>query len=192
MVGTGVIFYAIAEPVNVKLSDYEVVICSENTGISKFNTTKFVLNEDPALFKAVNALMIEKAKDIKIRDDSSEKEKFDQVTSIDTSELVILPGSFTSAGAKEYIAGYTRRQSFDNFAYYIVIVNEKGEQVKVFADLVKDSFTFETIIGVVDVNGDGIYEILTEDGYYEGSGYNLHKWSGKEYKVITSGFFFGV
>jgi len=104
----------------------------------------------------------------------------------------MLPGSYTSSGAKEYIAGYTKRQSFDNFAYYIIIVNDKGGLVKVFADIVKDSFTFETVIGVVDVNGDGIYEVLTEDGYYEGSGYNLHNLEGKEYKTIASGFFFGV
>jgi len=192
MVGSGVVFYSVAEPVSQTLAEYDVVICSDNSKISKFITTKRLLNEDPGLFKSVTALMMQKAKDIKIKDESSGKEKFDPVTSIDTSELIILPGSFTSAGANEYIAGYTKRQSFDNFAYYIVIVNDKGEPVKVFAELIKDSFTFETVIGIVDVNGDGIYEVLTEDGYYEGNGYNLHKLEGKEYKTITGGFFFGV
>jgi len=192
MVGSGVVFYAVAEPVNASLADYDVVICSDNSKISKLNTSKMMLSDDPALFKSVTSLFMQKAKDIKIKDESSDTEKYELVTSIDTSEMVILPGSFTSAGAKEYIAGYTKRQSFDNFAYYIIIINEKGETVNIFAELVKDSFTFENIIGIVDINGDGIYEILTEDGYYEGSGYNLHKLNGKEYKVITSGFFFGV
>jgi hypothetical protein len=192
MVGSGVVFYAIAEPVNASLADYDIVICSDSPKISGFNRTKMILSDDPALFKSVTTLFMNISKDIKVKDESSEKEKFDPVTSIDTSELVIFPGSFTSAGAKEYIAGYTKRQSFDNFAYYIIVVNEKGETVKVFAELIKDSFTFETIIGIVDENGDGIYEILTEDGYYEGSGYNLHKLEGKEFKAIVSGFFFGV
>jgi len=190
MVGSGIGFYAVADAGSNKFADYEVVICSKNSNMTAFNTNKLTGNSGP--IAEIKSLILKKAKGLKVKDESSGKEKPEPVTSVDTSELAVFPGSFTNKGAKEYIAGYTKRQSFDNFAYYIIIVNDDGEIVKVFNELVKDSFTYETIIGVIDINGDGIYEVLTEDGYYEGAGYNLHKFDGMGFNVIASGFFFGV
>ncbi len=192
LIGSGIVFYAVADAGKLKLADNEVVICTGNEKMSVFNTAKLNKKDNSDLFNSVTSLMMKKAKDVKVKDEVTGQDRYEKVTGIDTSEIVIFPGSFTSAGAKEYIAGYTKRQSFDNFAYYIIIVNEKGELVKVFSELVKDSFTYETITGIVDINGDGIHEVLTEDGYYEGAGYNLHKFDGMGFNVITSGFFFGV
>jgi len=190
MVGSGVGFYAVAETGKTNFTDFEIVICSKNSKMSKLNTNK--RKDSSQTVTDIKDMILQQVKDIKVKDESSEKEKFIPVSSIDTSELAVFIGSFTSPGALQYIAGYTKRQSFDNFAYYIIILNDRAEIVKTFAALVKDSFTYETVIGIVDVNGDGIYEILTEDGYYEGSGYNLHKFDGIGFNVVASGFFFGV
>lgn len=192
IIGSGVVFYAVAESPDYKPDDDEMFICSADKNMSAFKTVKLSGPGNEGIIKPVKSVILDKVKELQVTDESSGKEKFIKVTAIDTSELVILPGSFTAAGKNEYIAGYTLRQAFAYFAYYIIIVNEKGEFVKEFAGLVQNSFTYETIIGVTDINGDGIYEILTEDGYYEGRGYNLHMLEGNIYKVITSGFFFGV
>ncbi len=192
IIGSGIVFYAVAEAHGITFEENEIFICSANSGMSPFISGKLTVADNPGIFGSVKSLMMEKVKDIKVRDESSEKEKYIPVTGIDTSELVILRGSFTEAGVKEYIAGYTKRQSFDNFAYYIIIVDAQGRLIREFSGLVKDSFTYESVIGIADINGDGIYEVLTEDGYYEGSGYNLHMLDGSGYKVITGGFFFGV
>jgi hypothetical protein len=54
------------------------------------------------------------------------------------------------------------------------------------------SYTGDTEFQAADFNGDGIIEIITNDGYYEGGGYNFHKFESGKFKTLTSGFVFGV
>ena len=48
------------------------------------------------------------------------------------------------------------------------------------------------VIGVVEDKNNSRYKILTESGYYEGSGLDLFEFNGTEFISIANGFSFGV
>ena len=67
-----------------------------------------------------------------------------------------------------------------------------GKILAELSPLAKNNFTFSKADGIIDMNGDGIWEVITEDGYYEGGGYNFHKFKNGTFETLTTGFVFGV
>ncbi len=53
-------------------------------------------------------------------------------------------------------------------------------------------FSYTKSIGTLDTDGDGALEIIIENGYYEGSGYELWKYTKDGYISIANGFTWGV
>jgi hypothetical protein len=70
-------------------------------------------------------------------------------------------------------------------------MNEDGKIKLKVSDLTK-GFTYTKSIGIVDTDGDGMYEIIIESGYYEGAGFELLKYSNGEFIPIANGFNWGV
>ena len=71
-------------------------------------------------------------------------------------------------------------------------MNSDGKALAELSPLAVNNFTFSQPEMTVDFNGDGVLEIITNDGYYEGGGYNLHKFENGKFKTLTTGFMFGV
>lgn len=191
MIGGGVIFYAAADlPKEYVLGERELVICSYNSSMSKTDLTG--TTETTVLDKFKSALM-PMLKDITVIEyDDAGNEASVKLKEIKNDELKIFRGNFTGKNGNEYLVGVNLRNNATNFSSGIWVMDENGKIIKEFKPLEINNFTFGTPHMVIDYNGDGIMEVITSDGYYEGGGYNFHKLSGGEFKIITTGFIFGV
>lgn len=107
-------------------------------------------------------------------------------------EIKVFSGSFTGKGKTEYIASYRDHPDFHNYVSGIFILDESFNKVAAVKSMSEKNFYYDMAIGTVDVNGDGIHEIITETGYYEGAGYELWGYKNGSFEMIASGFFFGV
>lgn len=191
MIGGGVIFYATADlPKDFTLGERDLVICSYNSNMSKSDLTG--VTEQSLLDKFKSALM-PVLKDITVVEyDAAGNETSVKLKEIKNDEMKIFKGNFTAKGGNEFLVGVNLRNNATNFSSGIWVMDENGKIIKEFKPLEINNFTFGTPHMVIDYNGDGIMEVITSDGYYEGGGYNFHKFSGGEFKTITTGFIFGV
>jgi hypothetical protein len=114
------------------------------------------------------------------------------LTKISNEDIKIFEGSFTGKGKGEFLVSIRIYNDFTNFTSFIYIMDAEGKVISEFIPLAVNNFTFSMAEGVVDMNGDGVLEVITYDGYYEGGGYNLNKYNGGLWKALTTGFVFGV
>jgi len=162
--------------------DKNIYVCSKNSSISpiKYTTNNETLSEN-AIKKTLKSFQ----KKISI-DNQSESGIYSE------PEIRILSGNFLNSGEIEFAVSFVEQVSFEGFAGGIVIMNANGEIIKEMFELKPSDFYFNRIVGIIDVNGDGIEEILLENGYYEGHGYELWKYSAPSFLKIASGFYWGV
>jgi hypothetical protein len=192
LVGAGTVFYAAADmPHEASMDEREIVVCSFNP-----NTTTVSGNPvtDQAIIDKFTAYVKPKLKNVKIKeyDETKQKEverKFDKLSAED---IKIFKGSFSQKGANEYLVGVTLRNDFTNFTSFIYIMDESGKIIKEVEPMKENDFVYSKPYSVIDFNGDGVWEIITDDGYYEGNGYNFRKYDGRDFKAIANGFVFGV
>ena len=191
MIGSGVIFYAVADmPHDITLEERDLTIISFNSSMSK---TEFTGVTDQALLDKFKSYIMPKLKDVMIYDyDAKGKEISSKLKEIRNEEIKIFKGNFTGKDNNEYLVGVNIRNNATNFSSAIWVMDENGKLIREFKPLETNSFTFGELNCVMDYNGDGVLEVITNDGYYEGGGYNFHKFSGGEFKTITTGFIFGV
>jgi hypothetical protein len=184
----GVIFYPFIEYTSrVKLPDYELVICSQNKKISKIEN-KSTSNKE--VRENIKRELLPHVKNLTYSDWEGEKEVKNKIKSIANDEIMIF--KLSSKGQdQEYLVSYTKRLNFDNFASAVFIMDEEGEIKSKPSDL-STGFTYTKSIGIVDTDGDGMYEIIIESGYYEGSGYELLKFTKDGYAPIANGFNWGL
>jgi hypothetical protein len=191
IIGSGAIFYATAEkPIDADLASKELVVVSYNNNMSKSNVLG--ISEQPVKDK-FKSFVLPLFKDVKVTEyNDAGKEINRKVDSIRNDEIKIFKGNFTGTGSHEYLTGVTIRDGSTHFTSAIFIIDESGKIIKELSKLEVRGFTYSTPYMTVDMNGDGILEIITNDGYYEGGGYNFHRFKDGEFKPVTSGFIFGV
>lgn len=157
-----------------------IFICSKYKDVSTI-MTKCV--DDKEEFKKVTAFLDEYTKNIVVDP---------EIGTDDPAEIKVFKANFMNSDRNEYAVSYRKRISFDKFASGIFIVNDIGKVAKTVVDFATE-FNYFNLLGVVDCNGDGQYELLGESGYYEGNGYELYKINEEgKYEVIASGFYWGV
>jgi hypothetical protein len=191
MIGAGAIFYATADkPVDAKLDSKELVVVSFNNNMSKTNVLG--VNEQPVIDK-FKLFMLPVLKDVRVTDYNDAGDEINRkIDSLRNDEIKIFKGNFTGTGNNEYLSGVTIRDGATHFTSAIFIMDESGQIIMEMNKLEVKGFTFGMPYMTVDTNGDGIHEVITYDGYYEGGGYNFHRFKDGEFKPVTSGFMFGV
>ncbi len=191
MIGSGTIFYATANlPAGAKPDEYEVMVSSFNNNMTPTNKTGIT---DQKILDKYKSFLMPWLKKVKITEyDEKGKESITTVREIKNEELKLFKGNFTGSGYVEYLAGVTLRNDPTNFTSLIYILDDNGKVLKELSPLSANNFTFSSVEMICDFNGDGIWEIITSDGYYEGGGYNFHKFMYGEFKTLANGFMFGV
>lgn len=157
-----------------------IFICSKHSDMSKIDYKGL---DDKETFKKITAFLKEFESKI-VYDKDSE-------TIDDPAEIKVFEANFLNSDRKEYAVSYRKRVAFDKYASGIYIVNEIGKIARTVVEF-KTEFNYYMLLGVIDYNGDGQYELLSESGYYEGIGYELYKLNKGEYEIIASGFYWGV
>lgn len=161
--------------------DNNIFICSKYENMSPINNKSV---EDKEVFKRITEFLNEYTKDIIVDPEMGIDEE---------AEVNVFFGNFQNSDRNEYAVSYRKRVGFDKYASGIFIVNDIGKIAKTVVEFQTD-FYYYKLLGIVDYNGDGQFELLGESGYYEGIGYELYKMNGEKnvYEVIASGFYWGV
>lgn len=156
-----------------------IYVCSKYKNISKIITKEI---KDKELIKKLTAFLDKYTSDLVVDT---------ELTTDEPPEIKVIEANFLNSDKKEYVVSYCKRIAFDKYASGIFIVSEIG---KVAYPVIEFSteFTYFKLLGVVDYDGDGQFEVLCESGYYEGIGYELYKKNGNKYDIITCGFYWGV
>jgi hypothetical protein len=189
-IGAGNIFYPV-----LNLPTAQVMPSNEIVIVSGYSNMSEIINEgvnDRSTIEHFKKIMFPYLKDVYTINYVDDKEIGNKVESIDDEEIKVFKGNFSGKSENEYAVSYFRQLSFDTFATAIFIMNYDGEIVNKYFDLIEKAYTYIRLDGIVDYNGDGIYELIIADGYYEGGGTGLFKYSQGEYKLLAYGFYFGV
>jgi len=167
--------------INIPAMDYSknVTVCTKNKNCSAVNYENL---NDNAVLQTIKNSLSKYTNSIKVIEDYPDE----------APEYIIIKGSFISPGSTEYAVSYVKRLSFDRYASGVFIVSENGEKITEVISFLKSDFNYNKLNAIVDYNGDGLYELLTENGYYEGAGYQLWKYSSPSFIMITTGFNWGV
>ncbi len=156
-----------------------IFICSKYKNIGIIDNKSV---DDREIFKKTTGFLEEYTKKLVI----------DPETGVDEpAEISVFFANFLNTDRNEYAVSYRKRIAFDKYASGIFIVNDIGKVAKTVVEF-ETEFNYYKLIGVVDYNGDGQYELLGESGYYEGLGYDLYQLKGDKYEVIAYGFYWGV
>lgn len=161
--------------------DRNIYVCSRNQsiGILSYTTIK-----DDAVEKNIKKTLGEFEKKIKPNKDPSFTKQ--------EPEIKIFLGNFTGSGKPEYAVSFKQFTSFESFASCVVIMDADGKIIKELQPFKPADYIYTEIEGIIDVNGDGMNEILIGTGYYEGNGYELWKYSAKGFEKVTEGFYEGA
>jgi hypothetical protein len=159
--------------------DNNIFICSKYKDVSVINNKSI---DDKEVFKKITAFLDDYTKNIVVDPETGADEP---------AEISVFFANFLNTDRNEYAVSYRKRIAFDKYASGIFIVNDIGKVARTVVEFASE-FNYYKLIGVVDYNGDGQYELLGESGYYEGIGYELYKINGDNYEVIASGFYWGV
>jgi hypothetical protein len=157
--------------------DKNIFICSKYSNISKVN---YECVKDSAVIKKVTKFLEEYTKNITV-DLGDESQPITKV----------FFGNFLNTDRNEYAVSYQGRISFEKFVSGVFIVNDIGKVAKIVVKFNTDN-TYSNLLGIVDYNGDGQYELIIESGYYEGCGYELDKLIDGKYEAIAAGFYWGA
>ncbi len=191
MIGSGAIFYATADaPEGTAFGERELIVCSFNSNMTRVNKTG--VTDQPTIDKFKGFIM-PKLKNVKITDYENNKEVKKNIKEISNEDIKIFKGNFTGSGKPEYLISFRINNTATSFTNAVYVMDENGTIIKEFSPFVTDNWTYSMPEMIMDFNGDGVDEIISNDGYYEGSGYNFHKLQKDgTFKTLTTGFVFGV
>ena len=183
-IGSGNAFYSVADVPNALLLKTDmIVIASRDKITSPINTKKVT---DAGVIDKAMEVMKPKTKGMKMTDfeGNIEQEVDVKLSSEDFTAIALENG--------DYAVGFNKRLNFDTYISCIFIMNSSGEVTNWIENFTEPKFDYTTLMGVIDLNGDGELEYLVETGYYEGAGYGLYKSNKGVLEAIATGFFFGV
>lgn len=191
LIGAGAVFYAeLRLPHDASLENDEIVVCSFNNNMKAVSTGGVTSQDVLDKFKSY---LLPKLKGVKVTEyDDKGKETTKTLSKLANEEIKVFKGNFTSSGNDEYLVSVLLRNDFTNFTSAVYVMNAEGKILTELSPLAANNFTFSQPEMTVDFNGDGVLEIVTNDGYYEGGGYNFHKFENGKFKTLTTGFVFGV
>ncbi|MBE2217734.1 MAG: hypothetical protein IAE90_06000 [Ignavibacteria bacterium] len=191
LIGAGSVFYAeLRLPQEAQLEQDEIVVCSFNNNM-KAVTAGGVTSQD--VLDKFKSYLLPKLKGVKVSTyDDKGNESIKPLSKLANEEIKVFKGNFTASGSDQYLVSILLRNDFTNFTSAVFVMNEEGKILAELSPLTANNFTFSQPEMTVDFNGDGILEIITNDGYYEGGGYNFHKFENRKFKTLTTGFLFGV
>ena len=191
MIGAGTVFYAmVIPPAGSKFEENEIVICSFNNNMSPVNR-KGVTNQQ--VIDEFKKYIMPKLKGVMVSEyDDKGQPKEKPLEKIANEDIKLFEGSFTGKGKNEFLVSVRVQNDFTNFTSLTYIMDGEGKVISEFMPLAVNSFTFGMAEGIIDLNGDGLQEVITYDGYYEGGSYNLNKFNGGLWKLLATGFVFGV
>ena len=163
---------------NADNEDMNILICSKNPGLKSIRHDLIVndkLNETVSqIFKASEKFY------------SKEENKI-----FSPPETKIFKGNFLKSGYSEYLISYFHRLTHNAYSGGVFVTDENGNILEKVFDITLSGFYYSRVVGIVDVNGDGIDELLTENGYFDGNRYELWKCTPGLSK-ITTGFDWGL
>lgn len=191
MIGGGVVMYATGDmPQGVTVEERELMLCSYNGSMGKLMKQ----SADRQLIDKFAAFVMPKLKGLKqnIYNEKTQQEETKEISKLADEDIKVFKGSFTGADKDEYLVGVKFNNEATSFTSGAWIMDASGNVVKEVSALTPNNFTYSWPYMIVDFNGDGMFEIISDDGYYEGGGYNFLKYDGSAYKVMTTGFVFGV
>lgn len=191
MIGGGAILYAAADvPEGTLFDEREMMVASANSNMSKASKK---IDEQAVINKFI-AVVLPKLKDIKVTiyNEKTQKEETKKLEALTNEDISVFKGSFTGAGKDEYLVGIKFNNEATSFTSALWVMDAEGNVIKEVTPLTSNNFTFSEPFLIMDSNGDNIQEIITYDGYYEGGGYNFTKYDGSTFKLMTTGFVFGV
>jgi hypothetical protein len=101
-------------------------------------------------------------------------------------------GSFTLENETQYLVSWTVQSDLMEWSSVIFIMDKTGNLIKKVKDFRGLDFHFNDAIGVVDINGDDLNEIIINYGYHEGCITELWAYQSGNYVLISSGFEWGI
>jgi len=125
-------------------------------------------------------------------DEEGNNEIKKEFTDFNNNDFRIFKGSFTETDTEQFFANFSQRFSFMYYINTSYIINNNGEIIFKVLEAEDKDFNYYIVKGIIDIDKDGIDEVLIDIGYYEGTGLFLHKYSGNGYKIIAEGFIAGV
>lgn len=131
-------------------------------------------------------------KKVKIYDSDEDRDKFISIDSFEDESFRIFKGHFTDKDEEQYLINFSQKITFEFYANTSYIIDSDGNIVYRMVNLQDKDYGYFIVKGIADIDGDGLDEILADQGYYEGVGLYLYKFVGKDFIVIADGFIYGV
>ena len=163
---------------NADAQDRNILICSKSSGLKSIRhdlVSNDKLNETTRqIFKPA--------------------EKFynqEQNKTFSPPEIKIFKGNFLNSGTDEYLISYFHRLTHRAFSSGVFVADENGNVLETVFEITLSGFYYLRAVAIVDLQGDGIDELLIESGYFDGNHYELWKYSGL-FSIITTGFDWGL
>ena len=183
-IGSGNLFYGVAVVPNAMVMKAdEPVIVSRSKMSSPINSNNIT---DASVLSMAKKIIEPLVKDVKMIDESGNTEEQTPVILSDEDFTIL------DKGNGEYVVGFSKRISFDSFTGTIFTMDKNGKMVNTVSRFTPGDFGYSKLLGIIDLNGDGVLEYFVESGYYEGAGYILYNSKDGELTEVASGFFFGV
>jgi hypothetical protein len=162
-----------------------IVICSDDNRISKID---YKTSDDFFAFSIAKKAIKEHLNNTKPKSEYliefEEYDLFERKFIKDENEILIsYLEKIEFSAPSDFSTGFTSA---------IFIVDNQGNILKKVKEFLYNDFNYNKVIGTVDLDNDGIFEILIETGYYEGSGYELWGFKDNNFVKICEGFYYGV
>lgn len=186
------VFYVILHSDNtVPFNDWSPVIISKNPGMSVLKSGE---DKSSEIYQKATDIVKKSTlgKEFLTYDYEKDKEVKEKFTDFKEEDFRFFRGKFTQKSTEEFIANFSSRFSFMHYVNATYIIDESGKIIVKIAEPAENDFNYYDVKYIADIDNDGIDEILIDIGYYEGTGLYLHKFDGKEFKIIAEGFIAGV